>query len=89
VQFLNSLLAIPAVGILAGLSVLATLVIFLLSLISRRLHDIGNNKVRFSGNVLFPFVFDPLRIFKKGDANENIYGKPPKPGIDWKGLFGF
>jgi uncharacterized membrane protein YhaH (DUF805 family) len=72
-----------------GIALLAVPVIFLLSLIARRLHDIGSNNLEMYPGLLNPFIFNIRDVFKKGDLRENKYGKPPKSGIDVKGLFGF
>lgn len=53
------------------------IVIFFELLEIRRLHDVGVDWYMSS------FVFDD------GEKKKNKWGKPPKPGIDFKGLFGF
>jgi uncharacterized membrane protein YhaH (DUF805 family) len=64
--------------------VLVSIVFFVESLIqysltTRRWHDVGENGW---------YLLVPL-TFTQGEKEENKYGKPPAPGIDLKGLFGF
>ena len=51
---------------------------FSTSLSTRRKHD---------NNMPWPFGWD-IWIFVSGDSFRNKYGSPPKPGIDWKAIFG-
>jgi uncharacterized membrane protein YhaH (DUF805 family) len=76
-----------ALLILLLLLYISIMVVFLLSLIDRRLQDMGRDITEFpSIPILWPLL---LCLFLKGENKENKYGKPPEPKIDLKGLFGF
>src|SRR5205823_3564253 len=72
-----------------GLATLAVMFSFQLSLLSRRLHDVGRNDLEYQ----FPYfhtksVSGIFIFFVPGEKKENKYGKPPKPQIDIKSLLG-
>ena len=76
------------IGALIWLSIAALMVLFYFSLLTRRFHDFGSDDIDRNPPIRI-YTFDIRKIVKKGNPGENLYGKPPKPGIDWKGLFGF
>jgi|tagenome__1003787_1003787.scaffolds.fasta_scaffold20003980_2 uncharacterized membrane protein YhaH (DUF805 family) len=51
----------------------------------RRYHDLGKEGYA----VQLSMVWKPELFGQEGQPETNEYGDPPKPGIDWKGLFGF
>ena len=54
------------------------------SLSRRRQHDLGKKIGIWEYNSTYTYD-----LFRNGQKEENRYGKPPKPGIDFKTLFGF
>jgi uncharacterized membrane protein YhaH (DUF805 family) len=68
--------------------VLITLLL-IVSLYYRRLNDIDNKDVREGKNFTYKWRVLFLVFFIAGKKQENKYGKPPPPNIDFKGLFGF
>jgi uncharacterized membrane protein YhaH (DUF805 family) len=72
-----------------GLTSLALFFILQLSLLSRRLHDVGRDDLTFN----FPF-FNTSKssgifgLFVKREEKENKFGPPPKPSIRILALLG-
>lgn len=67
-------------------------------LYTRRLNDISNDEIKKIEEIKKEKYWNPgntldylalTAFFLKGQDEENKYGKPPEPKIDFKGLFGF
>ena len=77
-------------GFFIHLIIILILLLYLLSIGIRRLHDLG-----FSGwfilFLLVPLVniaFTILLVFRAGDKQENKYGSQPKPVFECKSILG-
>jgi len=67
------------------------MLIYSLSLSTRRAHDIGKNGTYILWGII-PFVGLVIILqflFSKGESQENQFGSQPKPKINIKNLFGF
>jgi uncharacterized membrane protein YhaH (DUF805 family) len=90
VNYGNKLSTIPPfLQQILGLATLAVMFSFQISLLSRRLHDLGRDDLTYT----FPFfhtrrVSGIFGLFAKSEQKENEYGKPPEPKIDIKALIG-